>query len=48
MHGKVAEIGTHDQLTDPEYLKEKGYTGLYYNLARGQFNLPPLEINKAA
>ena len=48
VHGKVAEIGTHDQLTDPEYLKEKGYTGLYYNLARGQFNLPPLEINKAA
>jgi ATP-binding cassette subfamily B protein len=41
--GKVAEKGTHAQLTDPEYLKEQGYKGLYYKLAQAQFNLPALE-----
>ncbi|EWY37247.1 hypothetical protein N825_21190 [Skermanella stibiiresistens SB22] len=40
--GKVQEQGTHAQLIDPEFLKENGYTGLYYQLARTQFDLPPL------
>ncbi len=40
--GKVAEKGKHDELTDPDYLRDKGYTGLYYELAKKQFNLPDL------
>ncbi len=40
--GKVAEMGAHAELTDPDYLKEKGYKGSYYNLAKSQFDLPPL------
>ncbi|MFH1491221.1 MAG: ABC transporter transmembrane domain-containing protein [Pseudomonadota bacterium] len=42
-NGRVAETGTHNDLTNPEYLRENGYPGLYYNLARDQFNLPPLK-----
>ncbi|MBF0188374.1 MAG: ATP-binding cassette domain-containing protein, partial [Magnetococcales bacterium] len=42
--GNVLEKGSHNQLTDPEYIKEHGYTGLYYNLAKAQFNLPDLEL----
>ncbi|MGH8580797.1 MAG: hypothetical protein ACREVK_12005, partial [Gammaproteobacteria bacterium] len=43
--GKVAEKGTHEQLTDPAYVKENGYTGLYYRLAEKQFNLSPLALD---
>lgn len=43
LDGKVAEMGTHNELTSPDYLREHGYSGLYYNLAREQFNLPPLQ-----
>ncbi|MGH8659467.1 MAG: peptidase domain-containing ABC transporter [Gammaproteobacteria bacterium] len=43
--GKVAEKGTHEQLTDPAYLKDNGYTGLYYHLAEKQFNLSPLPLD---
>ncbi|MBW1802264.1 MAG: ATP-binding cassette domain-containing protein, partial [Deltaproteobacteria bacterium] len=43
-NGKVAEMGTHNDLTNPEYIRENGYSGLYYNLAREQFNLPPLKM----
>jgi ATP-binding cassette subfamily B protein len=42
--GKVAEMGNHEQLTDPDFLKEHGYTGKYYSLAQGQFNLLPLSL----
>ncbi|QQP93677.1 peptidase domain-containing ABC transporter (plasmid) [Skermanella sp. TT6] len=42
--GKVQEQGTHAQLTDPEFLKENGYAGLYYQLARTQFDLPALDL----
>jgi len=42
LDGKVAEMGTHNELTDPDYLQRHGYSGLYYNLAREQFKLPPL------
>jgi len=42
--GKVRERGTHHELTDPEYLEAKGYGGLYYELARTQFDLPPLKL----
>lgn len=42
--GKVAEKGTHQELTDPVYLKEHGYSGLYYRQAQGQFKLAPLEL----
>ncbi|MBF0587873.1 MAG: ATP-binding cassette domain-containing protein [Magnetococcales bacterium] len=42
--GKVAEKGSHEQLTDPEYLRENGYGGLYYGLAKNQFNLPELTL----
>ncbi|MGI9304948.1 MAG: peptidase domain-containing ABC transporter [Gammaproteobacteria bacterium] len=45
--GRVAEKGTHAQLTDPAYLRAKGYKGLYYGLAQTQFNLPPLKLNGA-
>lgn len=45
-NGKVAEKGTHEQLTDPKYLVDNGYTGLYYHLAQQQFNLPPLDLAK--
>ena len=41
--GIVQEQGAHVQLIDPLYIREQGYKGLYYNLARTQFNLPPLE-----
>jgi ABC-type transport system involved in Fe-S cluster assembly fused permease/ATPase subunit len=40
--GKVAEKGSHAELIDPDYLREKGHPGLYYGLAAKQFNLPPL------
>lgn len=40
--GKVAEKGTHKELTDSAYLKKRNYTGKYYKLAQEQFNLPPL------
>ena len=40
--GIVQEQGTHHQLIDPLYIKEMNYKGMYYNLARTQFNLPPL------
>ena len=43
--GKVAEKGTHQELIDPEYLRERGYTGLYYGLAAAQFGLPPLDLS---
>jgi ABC-type multidrug transport system fused ATPase/permease subunit len=42
--GKVAEQGSHEQLIDIEYLKEKGFAGLYYRMAQEQFNLPPLNL----
>jgi ATP-binding cassette, subfamily B, bacterial HlyB/CyaB len=42
--GKVQEQGTHAQLTDPTFLKEQGYTGMYYQLARTQFDLPALDV----
>ena len=41
--GKVMEKGSHQELIDPDYLQIKGYSGLYYNLAASQFNLPPLK-----
>jgi ATP-binding cassette subfamily B protein len=40
--GIVQEQGTHIQLIDPTYIKDMNFKGLYYNLARTQFNLPPL------
>ncbi|MBF0145976.1 MAG: ATP-binding cassette domain-containing protein [Magnetococcales bacterium] len=43
--GKVAEKGTHQELIDPDYLREKGYSGLYYGLAASQFGLPPLDLS---
>lgn len=43
--GSVREQGTHTQLIDPQYLKERGYRGLYYRLAQIQFGLPPLALN---
>lgn len=42
-NGKVAEMGSHNDLTNPDFLKENGYKGLYYNLAKEQFNLPLLK-----
>jgi len=42
--GIVQEQGTHHQLIDPTYIREQGYQGLYYNLAKTQFDLPPLEL----
>ncbi len=42
--GKVQERGAHKQLIDPEYLTANGYKGLYYHLARTQFDLPPLSL----
>jgi ATP-binding cassette subfamily B protein len=42
--GKVREMGSHKELLDQTYLKENGYQGLYYHLARTQFDLPPLEL----
>lgn len=45
-NGKVMERGTHKQLTDPDYIKAHDYTGLYYQLAQQQFNLPPLTLAK--
>jgi ATP-binding cassette subfamily B protein len=42
--GKVAESGTHAELTDPVYLQTQGFSGLYYRLAQSQFNLPPLDL----
>jgi len=42
--GKVQEKGSHLELTDRHYLIENNYKGLYYDLARQAFNLPPLEL----
>lgn len=42
--GRVLEKGTHQQLTDPAYLKENNYAGKYYELAQPQFNLPRLHL----
>ena len=42
--GIVQEQGTHHQLIDPNYIREQGYQGYYYNLAKTQFDLPPLEL----
>lgn len=42
--GVVQEDGSHQQLIDPQFLKEKGYQGLYYGLARTQFDLPALQL----
>jgi ATP-binding cassette, subfamily B, bacterial HlyB/CyaB len=42
--GKVQEKGTHEQLTNPEYLMQNGYTGLYYGLAKEQFGLQSLSL----
>lgn len=44
--GKVAEKGTHDELIDPVWVRKKGYTGLYYGLAKSQFDLPDLDMDK--
>ncbi|MEI6985180.1 MAG: peptidase domain-containing ABC transporter [Rhodospirillaceae bacterium] len=41
--GIVQEQGAHTQLIDPLFIREMGFKGLYYNLARTQFNLPPLD-----
>ncbi|MEA1937996.1 MAG: peptidase domain-containing ABC transporter [Pseudomonadota bacterium] len=46
--GKVREYGTHQQLVDPEYIKEMEFTGMYYALAQSQFDLPPLELESEA
>jgi ATP-binding cassette, subfamily B, bacterial HlyB/CyaB len=42
--GVVQEDGNHQQLIDPDFLREKGYQGFYYGLARTQFDLPPLQL----
>lgn len=42
--GVVQEDGSHQQLIDPDFLRERGYQGLYYGLARTQFDLPPLQL----
>ena len=42
--GKVQEQGTHQQLTDREFLKEKIIRVMYYQLARTQFDLPALDL----
>lgn len=42
--GKVMEKGKHTELIDADFIREKGYTGLYYGLAQSQFNLPPLQL----
>lgn len=42
--GKVQEMGTHHQLIDPDYIRENGYKGLYYALAKSQFDLPELVL----
>ena len=44
--GKVAEKGSHQELIDPDYLRENGYSGLYYGLAASQFNLPTLNLSE--
>ncbi|MEO5377404.1 MAG: peptidase domain-containing ABC transporter [Magnetococcus sp. DMHC-6] len=41
--GKVAEKGRHQELIDPEYVRQMGYEGLYYHFAARQFDLPPLK-----
>lgn len=43
--GQVMEKGTHEQLIDQEFLKANSYTGKYYSLAQGQFDLPPLKLD---
>ncbi|MGN7610465.1 peptidase domain-containing ABC transporter [Magnetococcales bacterium HHB-1] len=40
--GKVAEKGSHDQLTNVDFLREQNYSGLYYRLAQSQFTLDEL------
>ncbi|MBT4838490.1 MAG: peptidase domain-containing ABC transporter, partial [Methylococcales bacterium] len=44
--GKVNEKGTHEQLIDPEFIKKNNYEGHYYGLAKGQFDLPELDLKK--
>jgi len=46
--GKVQEKGSHEQLIDRHFLKENGYKGLYYELARQAFSLPPLVLEEGA
>ena len=46
--GKVQEKGTHEQLIDRDYLMENGYSGMYYGLAKAQFDLPDLDLPTAA
>ncbi|MCK5296416.1 MAG: peptidase domain-containing ABC transporter [Alphaproteobacteria bacterium] len=43
--GQVQEEGTHKQLIDPEYIKNMGFKGHYYNLAKTQFDLPELDLS---
>lgn len=42
--GKVQEKGSHQELLDRRFLIENGWRGLYYELARQAFSLPPLEL----
>ncbi len=42
--GKVREKGTHQELIDVDYLREHDYQGMYYGLAKSQFDLPDLEL----
>ncbi len=42
--GQVQEKGTHQELTDVEFLREAKYAGRYYNMAKTQFDLPDLEL----
>ena len=42
--GVVQEQGSHQQLIDPVFIRENGYQGLYHQLARTQFDLPPLQL----
>ena len=43
--GKVQEKGTHEQLTDQDYLRANNFAGKYYELAQPQFNLPRLQLS---
>ena len=42
--GKVDEKGSHQELLDPDCLRENGYTGHYYAMAQSQFDLEPLKL----
>ncbi len=44
--GNVQERGTHQQLTDPAYLRKNGYAGAYYGMAKTQFDLPDLDLSE--